>query len=115
MESERSLLKVSAVKIKNYTTRNYLAIGSLALVSFVLHTKLNKLFDLIFRLKGSVENVVISGASNFKVDSVKTDLVKFGAEVNISLDAAKVVGEKYVIEGDILNGALPLWGEGPFL
>jgi hypothetical protein len=68
---------------------------------------LNKLFDLVFRLKGSVDKVVVTGAANFKVENVKTDLIALSAEVDISLEAARLVGEHYVN-----NGALPLFGEG---
>lgn len=57
---------------------------------------------------------MISGASKFKVVNVKADLVTLNAEADITLDAAKLVGERYVIEGDLLDGALPLFGEGSF-
>ena len=57
---------------------------------------------------------MISGASTFQVENVKADLTTLSAEVDISLAAAKLVGEKYVLEGDILNGALPVFGEGRF-
>ena len=72
------------------------------------------MFDLIFRLVGSVDNVVITGASKFKVDGVKADLTQLTAEANISLDVARLVGEHYVLEGDLLDGALPIFGEGRF-
>jgi hypothetical protein len=58
--------------------------------------------------------VVITGIANFKVDRVKTDLTALSAEVDISLDAARVEGEHYQITGDILNGALPVDGDGCF-
>jgi hypothetical protein len=57
---------------------------------------------------------VITGAADFKVDNVKTDLDKLSADVDISLDAARLEGEHYKLEGDILNGALPVEGEGSF-
>jgi hypothetical protein len=72
------------------------------------------LFDLIFRLVGSVDGVVITGASKFKVDSVTADLIKLTSEANISLDVARLVGDHYVLEGDLLDGALPIFGEGAF-
>jgi len=71
------------------------------------------LFDLIFRLVGYVENVVITGNSKFKIVSVVTDETAKSAVIDISLDAAKVVGEHYVLDGDI-GGVLPVWGEGAF-
>lgn len=64
-------------------------------------------------LVGSVDNVAITGASTFKVVSVVTDVVALTAVIDISVDALKLVGEHYVLEGD-LNGLLPLWGEGAF-
>ena len=72
------------------------------------------MFDWIFRLIGSVENVVISGAATFVVNNVKADLTTLNAEIDIGLAAARLVGERYVLEGDILNGALPVWGDGKF-
>jgi hypothetical protein len=73
------------------------------------------LFDLIFRIAGSVDNVVVSGASKFKVENVKADLVTLKNEIDISLVVAKLVGEHYVLSGDILNGALEIFGEGAFV
>jgi hypothetical protein len=58
--------------------------------------------------------VVITGIANFKVDRVKTDLTALRAEVDISLDVARVEGEHYQITGDFHNGALPVEGEGCF-
>jgi hypothetical protein len=58
--------------------------------------------------------VVITGIDNFKVDNVKTDLTTLSAEVDISLDAARVEGEHYNVTGHILNRALPVEGEGRF-
>jgi hypothetical protein len=72
------------------------------------------LFDWIFRLLGFVENVVITGAAKFEVAKVTADLTKLTAEIDITLAAARVEGERYSLEGDILNGALPVWGEGRF-
>jgi hypothetical protein len=73
------------------------------------------LFDLIFRLVGSVDNVVITGASKFQVGDVAADLNTLKTEVNILLAAANLKGEHYVLEGDLLNGALPVFGEGAFV
>jgi len=70
--------------------------------------------DLIFRLNGSVDNVVVTGASNFQVVNVKADLTLLTTEVDISLAAARLVGEHYDLVGDLLDGALPLWGNGSF-
>jgi len=64
---------------------------------------------------GSVDNVVVTGASNFKVVDVKSDLTTLKNEIDISLDAAKLVGEHYVLEGDLFNGALDIFGEGSFV
>jgi hypothetical protein len=72
------------------------------------------LFDLIFRLAGSVDNVVITGASKFVVEGVKADLTLLTTEVDISLNVARLVGEHYILEGDLLDGALPIFGEGKF-
>jgi hypothetical protein len=55
---------------------------------------------------------VIRGASKFVVESVKTDPDNLRAEVDISLAEARVEAEHYKLEGDLLNGALPLEGEG---
>ena len=57
---------------------------------------------------------MITGAADFKVDDVKTNLDTLSADVDISLDAARLEGEHYKLEGDILNGALPVDGEGRF-
>nr|AGM32080.1 hemolymph juvenile hormone binding protein [Coptotermes formosanus] len=64
------------------------------------------------KAKGSVDKVVIRGASKFVVESVKTDPDNLRAEVDISLAEARVEAEHYKLEGDLLNGALPLEGEG---
>jgi len=66
-------------------------------------------------IAGSVDNVVVSGASKFKVENVKADLVTLKNEIDISLVVAKLVGEHYVLSGDILNGALEIFGEGAFV
>jgi len=65
-------------------------------------------------LNGVVDNVVITGASNFKVENVVTDLDLLIAVIDISLDAATIVGEHYNLTGDLLDGALDLFGEGAF-
>ena len=57
--------------------------------------------------------MVITGNSKFKIVSVVTDETAKSAVIDISLDAAKVVGEHYVLDGDI-GGVLPVWGEGAF-
>jgi len=66
-------------------------------------------------VEGSVDNVVITGASNFKVVDAKADLTTLTTNIDISLDAAKLVGEKYVLQGDLFNGALEIFGEGSFV
>ena len=71
------------------------------------------MLDFIFRLVGSVDNVKVTGASNFNVVSVVTNQVALSAVIDISLDAAKVVGEHYKVDGN-LNGLMELWGEGAF-
>jgi hypothetical protein len=72
------------------------------------------LFDLIFRLKGFVGNVEITGASEFKVENVITDTTTaLSASIDFSLDSVKLVGD-YVLDGTLLNGALPVYGEGSF-
>ena len=72
------------------------------------------MFDLIFRLHGFVKNVVITGASTFKVENVKTEeTTPLSAEIDFSLAAATLVGD-YELDGTLLNGALPVYGNGPF-
>jgi len=65
-------------------------------------------------LEGFLENVVITGASSFKVENVQTDLTTLTAVIDISLDAARVVGDRYVMTGSLLNGALDVFGDGSF-
>lgn len=65
-------------------------------------------------LNGTVENVVITGISTFKVESVKTDLNALTAVIDISVAVIRLVGERYVLEGELLGGLLPVWGEGKF-
>lgn len=57
---------------------------------------------------------MVSGAGNFRVDAVRADINTLRVEVDISLDEARIEGEHYKLEGDILNGALPVEGEGRF-
>jgi hypothetical protein len=65
-------------------------------------------------VQGSVDNVVITGAANFKVYCVKTDPDNLRADVVISFDAVRVEGEHCKLERYILNGLLPVEGEGRF-
>ena len=62
-------------------------------------------------MNATVDNVVITGASKFVVVSVVVNPDLLTAVIVISLDVLKVVGEHYVLDGN-LNGLLDLWGEG---
>lgn len=64
-------------------------------------------------MQGVVDNVVITGAANFKVVNVKADLVTLKAETTISLDTARVEGTHYNLTGT-LYGTVPVYGEGRF-
>jgi len=64
---------------------------------------------------GSVDNVVVTGASNFKVEDAKADLTSLVTKIDISLDAARLAGEHYVLEGDLFDGLLEIFGEGSFV
>jgi len=64
-------------------------------------------------LCGYVENVVVTGLSNFKIVSVQANETSKTAKIDISLDSLKIFGEHYVFDGNI-DGVLPIWGEGAF-
>ena len=57
----------------------------------------------------------MTGASSFKVGSVKADMTTLKAEINVTLDEILVYGEHYNLTGAILDGALEVFGEGYFL
>jgi hypothetical protein len=66
--------------------------------------------DLV--LKGHMENIVTTGLSQFRIDSVVTNLQALSFDIGLSLDQLNIWGEHYTLEGNI--GAVPLYGEGAF-